>query len=340
MARENLHTENTYLVTWTVEPGENGLRLDHFLKEKYKYLSRERLQKSVKEGKVTLNHESTKSSRILRTGDKVYVLSVRGVEPTVDMNYKVLFEDDTLIVLDKPGNLPVHPVGRFFFNTLLTQLRIVNSNEVDQSKDFYLVHRIDRETSGILAMGKTKEAAASLVEQFAQRETEKEYLAIVKGRMEKDHYEVTCPLGRDPHSEIRLKMACVEMDASGKPKYLQPDEVLSAKTSFEVLRRAGNYTLVLCKPHTGRQHQIRVHLLHLGHPIVADKLYGVPEEVFLRSIKETLNIEVEPGITLTRHGLHAHKLRFRHPKSGERLEFVCDLPEELASFLTKVERLQ
>lgn len=338
MAREHETKEGSYLVTWTVEPGEAGMRLDLFLKEKYRKLSREFLQKSIKEGNITLNHNSSKPSQVLRVRDKVYVLSTKGAEPEVDFNYQILFEDAHILVIEKPGNLPVHPSGRYFFNTLLTQLRVENGNEVDQKKEYYIVHRIDRETSGVLVIGKTSSAAASLVDQFGKRETSKEYLAIVKGVVEKDSFVVDAPLARDPHSEIRLKMHVVEMAADGEPLYVPKSEILPANTAFEVVERLNGFTILRCKPHTGRQHQIRVHLWHVGHPIAGDKLYGTDAGLFLRSMHEILLLPVGDGLTLGRHALHAHKLGFRHPVTGEKMEFTSPLPPELEEFVQKVRK--
>jgi len=340
MAREHSTKQDSYLVTWTVEPGEGGLRLDHFLKQKYRRLSREYLQKSIKSGRVTLNHRASKPSQLLKPQDKVFVLSLNeGEEPEVDFGYTVLHEDDSILVVDKPGNLPVHPSGRYFFHTLLTQLRVENGNEVNQKKEFYVVHRIDRETSGVLVLGKTAAAAAVLVRQWERREVEKEYLAIVKGVVERDAFEIDAPLGRDPRSEIRLKMSVVEMGADGEPLYIPKSEVLPARTRFEVVERLPRHTIVRCKPHTGRQHQIRVHLWHVGHPIAGDKLYGQEASFFLRATrKELLPVEVEPGLYLSRHALHAHRLRFRHPVSGEPLEFSSPFPAELDDLLQKVRR--
>lgn len=338
MAREHETTADSYLVTWTVEPGEAGQRLDLFLKEKYRRLSREYLQRAIKEGKVTVNHKKAKPSQVLKVRDKVFVLSTRGEEPPVNFNYRVLYEDEAILVVDKPGNLPVHPTGRYFFHTLLTQLRVENGNEVNQKKEFYLVHRIDRETSGVLVIGKTAAAAADLVKQWEKRETNKEYLAIVRGVIEKDAFEVDAPLGKDPRSEIRLKMNVVEMGQDGEPLYLPKSEMLPARTAFEVVERLPRYTVVRCKPHTGRQHQIRVHLWHVGHPLAGDKLYGQPEEFFLRTMKEIVPVEVEAGLELHRHALHASRLGFRHPTTKEHMVFSSGFPPELDEFLEKVRK--
>ena len=336
MAREHVTKADTYLVTWTVEPGEAGMRLDLFLKEKYRRLTRVFLQKAIKEGRVTLNHQPSKPNKVLRNQDKVYVLSTRGGEPEVDFNYKILHEDDHILVIEKPGNLPVHPSGRYFFHTLLTQLRVDNGNEVDQKKEFYIVHRIDRETSGVLVIGKTTAAAASLVEQFGKRETAKDYLAIVNGVVEQDSFVVDAPLAHDPRSEIRIKMHVVEMDAKGEPLYVPKNDVLPAHTAFEVVERLKGFTIVRCKPHTGRQHQIRVHLFHVGHPIAGDKLYGTDAALFLRSLQEIIEVPVGDGLSLGRHALHAHRLSFKHPGTGERMVFESPLPPELADFAAKV----
>ena len=339
MAREHRTKSDSYLVTWTVEPGEAGTRLDLFLKEKYRRLSREYLQRAVKDGSVTLNHKPSKPSQLLKVRDKVYVMSTNsGAEPPVNLNYKVVFEDEQILVIEKPGNLPVHPTGRYFFHTLLTQLRVENGNEVDQEKEFYLVHRIDRETSGLLVVAKNPEAAADLTLQWEKKGVEKAYLAIVKGRVEQDSFVVDAPLGSCPHSQIKLKMGVVEMGANGEPLYLPKSEILPSRTAVEVVERVGNYTVVRCIPHTGRQHQIRVHLHHVGHPIVGDKLYGPGDDFFLRTMKETMNVEVESGIELSRHALHAHKLAFRNPTTGEMMEFTSPLPAELDEFLQKVRR--
>jgi 23S rRNA pseudouridine1911/1915/1917 synthase len=342
MAREHETTAETYLVTWTVEPGEAGMRLDLFLKAKYKRLSREYIQKYIKDGKATLNHKTSKPGQVLRVQDKVYVLSTnQGKEPEVDFNFKRLYEDESVLVVEKPGNLPVHPSGRYFFHTLLTQLRVENGNEVDQRKEFYLVHRIDRETSGVLVIAKTPKAAASLVSQFEKREIDKEYLAIAVGNIEQDIFDVDAPLAKDADAEIKLKMKVAEVDSvSGEPLYLPKSEVLPAKTHFEVVERLHGFTIVKCRPHTGRQHQIRVHLWHVGHPIAGDKLYGTESAFFLRSLQEILEVPLPHGLSLKRHALHAYRISFRHPDTDARMTFESPFPPELASLLEKVRELK
>jgi 23S rRNA pseudouridine1911/1915/1917 synthase len=338
MSRDYEASENVFVMKWTVENGEAGQRLDHFLKEKYRKRSREFIQRAIRDGLIKLNHEPSKPSRILRPQDKVYVTSIKKNEPEVDFNYSVIYEDDCLMVINKPGNLPVHPTGRFFFNTLLTRLQSDNSNEIDANRLFYIVHRVDRETSGVLVVGKDKEASAHLTDQFIERKTEKEYLAIARGVMPEDHYLVKAPLSKDQKSSLELRMAAVEVDAEGKPLYLHEDAVLHAETDIRVVERVGDYTIVRVRPHTGRQHQIRVHLDHIGFPIAGDKLYGQTNlDAFYRNLRgEGRGVQVEPGVFLERHALHAAKLGFTHPRTNQWMEFEAPLSPELIDFLEKV----
>ncbi len=348
MSREFEVSEDTFLMKWTVEACEAGLRLDRFLKQKYRKLSREVLKRYICEGRVALNHQPTKvtkpakaakPSRVLRVNDTVYVLSVRGNEPEVNFDYQILFEDKDILVINKPANLPMHPSGRYFFNTLLTQLRIENSNEVSQDRDYFVVHRIDRETSGVVVLCKNKESAAVMVDQFCDRVPQKEYLAIVRGNVTESHFRITAPLARDPRANIKLKMKVVEMGSNGRPLYLHEDSVLDADTEVFLERQleSKKYSVVRVKLHTGRQHQIRIHMEHAGYPLAGDKLYGAAESVFFDNLyhKKT-GILVEPGVCLDRHALHAAKLSFPHPRTSTPMEFSTDLPEDLEKFLEGV----
>jgi 23S rRNA pseudouridine1911/1915/1917 synthase len=326
-------SEDSYLVTHTVGPNQNGIRLDAFLKLRYSHRSREALKRAIESGAITLSRNQgthltvgrLKPSTQLMAGDEVLVLSERKPEPEVNFNYKVLFEDEHLFIIDKPGNLPVHPAGRYFFNTLLIHLRTQGyQNPLKAEREYFLVHRIDKETSGILVLSKSRETAAHLVNQFAKRQTEKAYLAIVHGVPEKDEFSVALAMKRSENSKIKLKMVIADEKDGGMPSH----------TDFRVLERGGNFSLLQCRPKTGRQHQIRVHLDAVGYPIVGDKLYGRPEsEAFQFYERNTLTPETVAKLLLPRHALHSCGIKFDHPVSGQRVEFTSELPEDLRRFL-------
>lgn len=329
-------TADTYLVTHEVGPNQAGVRLDAFLKERYRRRSREALKRAIDDGAITVQRKVAhatvgrlKPSSALMAGDEVLVRSERKPEPPVCFDYKVLFEDDVLFVIDKPANLPVHPAGRYFFNTLLIHLRTQGHRApLPAGREYFLVHRIDKETSGILVLAKDREVCTHLIRQFANRTTEKRYLALAKG-ITPEEFEVDRPMRRALRSLISLKMEAAPVDEGGQ----------TAFTRFKRLETAGNYSLVECHPKTGRQHQIRLHLDLAGHPIVGDKLYGMPESESLRFYERTLlTPEAEAALILPRHALHSAGIRFDHPLTGQRLEFRSELPEDLRQFLEQERR--
>lgn len=337
MKFSNYLTPEQYTALYTVEPGQTGSRLDTFLQGHYRRRSREQIKQAIFSGLVTLKRAQSphlsagklKPSSQLISGDEILVLSVKKAEPEVDFNYTIIYEDDSLFIIDKPPNLPVHPAGSYFFNTLLTHLNA-------SGKTYYLAHRLDKETSGILVLAKTSEFCAALTEQFAARTTEKKYLAIVHGSPT-DEFEVNAPLRRDPHSLIGLKMAvapqegdCGDGNAIGLP----------ARTLFIRKETFGNFSLLECFPKTGRQHQIRIHLDHSGFPIVGDKLYGRSEKEALQFYeRHTLSEETKAKLILPRHALHAAGITFKHPSkhpsSGQIMSFSSDLPEDLKNFVSE-----
>ena len=325
-------TSNTYLVRYSVGATQNGLRLDHFLMEHYRRRSREAMKRAIESGAITINRGQSphlhlgklKPSTQLLDGDEVLVLSERRPEPPVNFDYRLIYEDEVLFVIEKPANLPVHPSGRFFFNTLLIHLKTQgHTNPVLNAEELYfLAHRIDKETSGILVLAKNSEACAHIVAQFAARKTEKAYFAIVKGHTP-EKFEVSEPLARSRRSKIGLKMECTTLEEGGA----------TAHTAFERLEIAGDFSLVKCYPKTGRQHQIRVHLEKAGHPIVGDKLYGVDEEFALLFYeRERLTPEAEAKLLIPRHALHSCHLSFTHPTTGKKMAFDCALPADLQAF--------
>lgn len=316
-----------YLVTHSVDPKQTGARLDNFLKARYRKRSRQVLQRAIEEGSIYIERNQgphlsvgkIKPSTQLIGGDDVIVVSERKPEPPVCFDYSVLYEDEVLFVVGKPANLPVHPAGRYFFNTLLVQLRS------KMERDYFLIHRIDKETSGVLLLAKERTAAAKLVKQFADRKTQKHYLAIVKGTPPEE-FAVDAPIGRSQTSAIELKMAIIPEDQGGA----------TAQTHFKRLETHGAYSLVACYPKTGRQHQIRLHLEHYGFPIVGDKLYGMPEDEAL-GYYETRHVtpEAQARLILPRHALHACTLTITHPLTQRPMEFHSPLPQDLRDFLNQ-----
>jgi 23S rRNA pseudouridine1911/1915/1917 synthase len=329
-------TESHYLVTHSVGPNQQGVRLDHFLKSRYRSRSRQTIQQAIDDGAITIGrtlaHAPTgkpKPSTPLMPGDEVRVLTERKPEPEVDFNYRVIFEDESLFVIDKPPNLPVHPAGRYYFNTLLIHLKTQGFKDpLRAEREFYLVHRIDKETSGILVLTKDKETCARMTAQFAGRTTRKKYLAIVRGVPSQERFVVDAPMARALRSKIELKMQILSESEGGQ----------SAYTEFRVLEtcknRHGEFALVECHPRTGRQHQIRLHLEHAGHPILGDKLYGMREEDALAFFeRETLSAERWAALIHPRHALHAAALTFEHPVTGKPISVESELPRDLSDFL-------
>ncbi len=326
-------SENEYLVTHEVGAGEDGWRLDHFLKDRYRKRSRESIQKAIETGAISIKREQSphlhlgrlKPSAQVFNGDRVMVLSERKPEPEVNFNYRVIYEDDSIFVIEKPANLPVHPAGSYFFNTLLVHLKTQGHQDpLKMEREYFLVHRIDKETSGILVLAKNKESCAHLTKQFADRTTSKRYFAVVKGVVP-EAFEVDAPMLRDDRSLISLKM---------RVGTIEEPEAQTAFTGFQRLEVAGDFSLVECFPKTGRQHQIRVHLAHAGHPIVGDKLYGIPETEAIRFYeRRNLSAEAMAHLILPRHALHSAGLSFEHPTTKKRMTFVTDLPPDLREFV-------
>lgn len=328
MRVEHTLTGNYFALTFRMDACENGKRLDSFLKDFYKGRSREEVKRAIQSGRVTITRGGgphhvagkLKPSTMVLPLDEVVLRSERKPEPEVSFEYQILHQDADLTIINKPGNLPVHPAGRFYFHTLLVHLRTNGfTKPFDPKEDFFLCHRIDRETSGLLAMANNKESAAVLTEQFAKRTTQKIYLAVVKGHPP-DQFSNSLPLKRDPSARVKLQMTTTSPE---------DPEGLSAHTDFISKERWGGFTLVECKPKTGRQHQIRVHLAQMGFPIVGDKLYGLtPEESFRYFEHRFLSAEAQHRLILPRHALHAHRITFTHPRTLEAVSFEAPVPPD------------
>jgi 23S rRNA pseudouridine1911/1915/1917 synthase len=283
-----------------------GIRLDAFLARQFPYRSRTQWVRLLRMGRVSLNGSGARPGQTLRGGDQIRYLPDPRPEPRVSRSYRILFEDASLLAVRKPAHLPVHPSGRYYRNTLLMMLLEERKEHLDTAT-LRIVHRLDRETSGVILFGKGREAAAALAAQFEYRHVRKTYLAIVHGNPARDHFLIDAPIGRDLTSVVRKAMT---VTPEGQP----------ARTSVKVLRRGADHALVLARPHTGRLHQIRVHLRHAGHPVLGDKVYGLDPGLFLRFVGSRLTTDDRRRLLWRRQALHAWKLRFAHPRDGRVLE--------------------
>jgi 23S rRNA pseudouridine1911/1915/1917 synthase len=282
-----------------VGPPESGARLDHFLAVNVPGLSRSRLQDLIKQGHVKLNGLTVKPGVRLRAGDSIVLREPPPIPANAqaeDIALRVLFEDEDLIVIDKPPGLVVHPAAGHQTGTLVNALlhHCQTLSGIGGEQRPGIIHRLDKETSGCLVAAKSDSAHQALARQFASREVTKIYLALAAGRFARRAGVIEAPIGRHPVQ--RKKMAIV---ARGR----------TARTDYRVLADIEEGALVECTLHTGRTHQIRVHLKHLGHPVLGDEVYG------------------RRGC-YPRQMLHAWKLGFAHPRTGEPLSFESPLPQD------------
>lgn len=307
--------------SFSVEKECHGMRLDHFLRKKLKRLSRSRIQRVIR-GYCIVNEKKSKPSQTVLTGYTVTFWRPPPIEPQVDKNIKLVYVDPFFYAFEKPTGLPMHPSARYHHSTFTAALKEKFPNEPLQ-----IAHRLDRETSGLVLVARNTEAGSMLKQAFAKRIISKRYLAIVHGIVEKNEFEISLPIGPCPKSKVLLKMATISKEQGG----------LAAHTKFRVLQRYSNFSLVECKPITGRQHQIRVHLASCGHPIVGDKLYK-NEELFLLFIEKGQEA-VQDLLPMTRQALHASGLSFKHPISHQWIEILSPLPTDLKNFLESLEVL-
>ena len=283
-----------------VTDGEARLRLDRYLSSGHAERSRAAIQREIRAGKVSVNGVTVRQpSRELRPGDRIVWESEResilSPRPTA---LDILHEDDALIVLNKPAGQVVHPGAGEHDTTLVEGLLVGRSLPITEDPARPgIVHRLDKETSGLIVVAKTHAALESLKAQFAERLVAKTYLAVASGIIDEDEGMIDAPIGRDP---ARPRLMAIRPQGR------------SAQTEFRVLDREEDWTLLLLLPHTGRTHQVRVHLRYIGHPILGDRLYGTSRE----------------GRLL----LLAWRIEFSHPSSGTRVRFEAPVPEAFPSY--------
>jgi len=310
-----------YEVPFEVEANYAGWRLDRYLAEKIRRLSRTRIQRIIKEDLLFEGPRPLKPSTLVWPGLRFRLRRRRDPEPVCARDFAVAYEDADLLVVDKPAGLPVHPTARYFHHTLTAVLR----ERQPEGEKWDIAHRLDRETSGLLVCGKRPEVTRALKDLFARPgAVQKEYLALVHGWPERDEFHIDLPLALLDHP-LKVKMGVVE---DGKPAETRVR--VEARLSRDVPWRGPELALVRCWPLTGRQHQIRVHLAAIGHPVVGDKIYGPSDRYFVDFAEGRLSDEARAELILDRHALHAAALTFPHPTTGERLRVEAPLPPDMA----------
>lgn len=313
---------------FTADKGQEVLRVDKFLMDKIPNTTRNKLQQAITDGNILVNKKTVKSNYKVKPFDKITVeLSYPPQEIELipeDIPLTILYEDDQVIVLNKPSELVVHPGYGNHSGTLVNALiyHFNNLPEADMAGRPGLVHRLDKNTTGIMVVAKTEHALTHLGKQFFDRTTERRYHALVWGDIEEDG-TVTGHVGRSLKN--RKVMEVFPDGEFGK----------HAVTHYKVLKRYGYVTLVECKLETGRTHQIRIHMKHIGHPLFNDFEYGGD-----RILKGTSFTKYKQFINncfniLPRQALHAKSLGFEHPTTGERLQFESELPDDIKSVLEK-----
>ena len=315
-----------------VDAGQAPIRIDKYMSEHLEDTSRHRVQLAIKEGFVLVGDKPAKANLIVRPGDVIrFVMPYRrrGLEIIPqDIPLDIVYEDDDVLVVNKPAGMVVHPGHGHFEGTLVNALafhlglRQTPGGQQDERMGI-LVHRIDKDTSGLLLVAKNEEAQLRLAKQFYVHSIERKYIAVVWGNIREDSGTVDANIGRDPADRLRFR---VESD---------PQKGKHAVTHYRVLERFGYVTLVECSLETGRTHQIRVHMSSIGHPLFSDERYGGAE---IR--KGTVYAKYRQFITncfaiCPRQALHAKTLGFVHPASGKTLNFDSVLPADMTALLDK-----
>ena len=296
------------------------MRVDVFLTAKLTDTSRSRVRAWVQNEEVRSDLRALKPSSSLQAGERLELdlPELEGGQTQMPPIPPVLHQDADIVAFDKPSGLLAHPVGGSFAWGLINLAR-----EAFPGEELHLLHRLDRETSGVSLVARSEMANVAVKQAFKDREVLKTYHAIVRGHVPWDQQDVDAPIGSDD-SEIRIKQGVV---ASGQP----------ARTEVRVIARFPRLTLVSCRPHTGRTHQIRVHLEHLGYPILGDRLYGQETDVFLGLLNKLPVSRLRQRLGHPRHCLHARALHLRHPRTGQVLSIRAPMPPDMARVLLRAQ---
>ncbi len=296
--------------SFVVSTDEAGERLDRVMAARFPDLSRAQLQRFIRYGAVTVNNMSVRPAYRLSPGDQVS--GTFPEEETIraeNIPLDIVYEDEHLLVVNKPAGMVVHPAAGVVQGTLVNALlaHCPQVADVGGAERAGIVHRLDRETSGLIVVAKDPDTHAALQRQFKRRLVRKTYVALVEGQVQPREGIIEVPLGRDQKDRTRMAVA-----RTGRP----------AVTQYRVLEFFPQHTLLEVRPHTGRTHQIRVHLAWFGYPVVGDRVYGQRRQTLL----------------VDRHFLHARDLAFTHPVTGEKVAFTAPLPQELVAVLNQLRK--
>lgn len=308
--------------------GQSALRVDKFLMNMIENTTRNKIQQAAENGSILVNDVAVKSNYKVKAGDVVRLVLAH---PTYEqlltpenIPLDIVYEDDQLLVINKPAGMVVHPGHGNYSGTLVNALAYHFKNlPMNSSERPGLVHRIDKDTTGLLVVAKTEHAMAYLTKQFAEKTSEREYVALVWGNIEEDEGTVEGNIGR--HDTNRMRMAVHESDEKGKP----------AVTHYKVLERFGYVTLVSCQLETGRTHQIRVHMKHIGHTLFNDERYGGDSILKGTTFTKYKQFVDNCFKLLPRQALHAKTLGFEHPITKEFLRFDTPIPQDLQECIEK-----
>jgi 23S rRNA pseudouridine1911/1915/1917 synthase len=313
-----------------VDPGQTLIRIDKFLSDRLKNASRSRLQAAADEGKILVNKIAVKSSYKVKPGDEISIVmdyprrELKIIPEDIPLN--IVYEDDDVIVINKPPGLVVHPGHGNYSGTLVNalawhfrELPLFNSDDPRPG----LIHRIDKNTSGLLVVAKTLEAKVNLSLQFFEKTTKRRYVALVWGDLKDDEGTITGNIGRSPKN--RQVFTVFPEGDYGKP----------AVTHYKVIERLGYVNLVECRLETGRTHQIRVHMKYIGHPLFNDDNYGGDQILKGTTFTKYKQFVANCFAMIPRQALHAQMLGFVHPTTGKEMVFESALPDDLANVIDK-----
>lgn len=314
-----------------VDPGQKPVRIDKYLAEKNPYQSRNRIQNAADAGFIHVNGTPVKSNYKVRPGDMITLMLDRPKHDTSivaeEIPLNVIYEDDQLMVVDKEAGMVVHPGAGNFTGTLINAVawHMKDVKDFDPNDpEVGLVHRIDKDTSGLLVVAKTPEAKTALGRQFFNKTTHRSYNALVWGNLTEDDGRIEGNIGRDPKDRLRMKVFAPDSE-TGKP----------AVTHYRVIERYGYTTLLECVLETGRTHQIRAHMKHIGHPLFGDERYG-GTEILRGQRSSTYKAFIQNCFALCpRQALHAQTLGFVHPATGRQMDFDSEWPDDFRRLIDK-----